>query len=627
VDQSWTRDCIGDGLLQSGAVDEVHDLDEKHTGRRLPDGLLLACLWMALLLFFLGLFLLRHFGLPVGPDGPVYIWWTRLAGHDGLSAVHRPGVPALALVLQGLGLKLTAALAALECVLGASVGTAAAALVRTKTRSKPTWLLAGVLTGTFAVHLAAGYLANLAFAVLFLAAGVALALGNRRSTTGAAALLGAAGLAHPLFFPLGLLILGLSAALAWRADRREALRVIAAGLGGGAILGVGFLALQAGPGPLAVDTSRDGFLRRAGLSDVLRSAYLDRFVHRWTRYVEWASIPLAIAGLREATGFVGRFLRAWGIVLVAGVAFSLATGFFPADRFITFGYVVPILAALGLVRLWRALAARPVVAITATGALTAAMLAGSWIAWAREAPFASPLEVQRVTTANRLAAAAVPGTPLVFTVNQKGTAVSFLATRAANVIRAGMPPGRIRDVLVSVPTPAPGAPASKERRALSRVTGADVRAAVARKGSSLRLLLTPFDSDPADRTRFTRVSRGVFATTAELTSGSLAEQQHPIDPLLPSSPAGIALATIATFALLSAIGLGWAQAATRRWFLSAALAPAFGAAAAIVAAVALERIGLSIDRTAGAALASALVGAGGYVAWLVVERRPPANTA
>src|SRR5581483_7836310 len=97
----------------------------------------------------------------------------------------------------------------------------------------------------------------------------------------------------------------------------ESVRTLGATIGAGALLGAGLLALQAGPGPLAVDTSRDGFLRRAGLTD----------------------------GLRDARGFAGRFLRAWGLTFLGGVAFSLATGRFPADRFITFGYVVPILAA------------------------------------------------------------------------------------------------------------------------------------------------------------------------------------------------------------------------------------------------------------------------------------------
>ena len=38
----------------------------------------------------------------MGPDAPVYLWWSRLAGADGLSAIaHRPGAPALSLTLEG----------------------------------------------------------------------------------------------------------------------------------------------------------------------------------------------------------------------------------------------------------------------------------------------------------------------------------------------------------------------------------------------------------------------------------------------------------------------------------------------------------------------------------------------
>jgi hypothetical protein len=132
----------------------------------------------------------------------VYLWWTRLAGYEGLSAVgNRPGIPALALVLDGtLHLPLVATLAGLESVFGVAIGLGSAALVRGMERGRAAWVLAGILAGTFAVHLAAGYLANLAFAALFLAAAVTLGRAERRATVAAAVLLGASGLAHPLFF-------------------------------------------------------------------------------------------------------------------------------------------------------------------------------------------------------------------------------------------------------------------------------------------------------------------------------------------------------------------------------------------------------------------------------------------
>ncbi|MGZ8612691.1 MAG: hypothetical protein ACXWX0_10550, partial [Actinomycetota bacterium] len=441
--------------------------------------MLLVALAAGLLAWFLLPYALSGFVFPLGPDAPVYLWWIRLAGVDGLSAVgHRPGVPALALAVRGsLGLSEVQAVAALEGALGVATGLASAALVRAGGGRRAAWVLGGVLAGTFAVHLAAGYLANLAFATAFLAAAAMLAGGTRRGAVGAAVVLGAGGLAHPPFFLVGGAVLLLSATFAWRGDRAEAIRVGGAALGAGALVGVGLLALLPGPRPLEVDTSKDAFLRRAGLAGELRAAYLDRFLNRWTRYVQWASVPLTVAGLRPAEGFVGRFLRAWGLVTVAGIATSLATGIAPADRFVTFGFVVPVLAALGLARLWDALGARRVIAVATTGALTIAMLAGAWIAWDRQTPFMSELEVRRITQASAWIDLAEPPAALVFPVNDDDASVTFLATRAGNVIRAAVPPARIRDVVMVVPTPVRAA--DDVRRALTRVTLDDATTAIA----------------------------------------------------------------------------------------------------------------------------------------------------
>jgi hypothetical protein len=563
---------------------------------------------------------IHGFRFPLGPDAPVYLWWTRLAGYDGLSAVgNRPGIPALASVLEGtLHLPLVATLAGLESVFGVAIGLGSAALVRGMERGRAAWVLAGILAGTFAVHLAAGYLANLAFAALFLAAAVMLGRAEHRATVAAAVLLGASGLAHPLFFLLGVAILTISAALAWRIDCAEAARVAAATVAGGAMLGAGLLLLSIGPGPLSVDTSRDGFLRRAGLGDTLRSIYLDRFVHRWTRYVQWASVPLAIGGLRDATGFEGRFLRAWGITLAAGVGVALATGIAPADRFITFGYVVPILAALGLVRLWRALGSRRALAVAVTGALTGAMLAGALIAWGRQEPFMSELEVSRVATAGRYAAGTASGTALVFVVNDTEPSITFLATRAANVIRAGMPPGRIRDVVLRVPWPEPPAPI--ERWKLAHLTRDDVLAAEQAGNGAATLILAPFDrldipSAPG------RVSEGVFVTPPSIAPRPVT------DPLEPSSPSQIAFAALAVFAALGAAGYGWARAGSRDTWKAVALAPAFGAAVIVVLGIALERAGLSLSGATGPTIASVLSGGSGYLAWFVLERRAAPKAA
>jgi hypothetical protein len=591
-----------------------------------------------LLAWYVGLFVVRGFAFPVGPDGPVYLWWTRLAGHDGLSAVSRPGVPAIALVLQGtLHLPLTAVLSALECVLGAAVGLGAVALVHQhpaapgggaaridgdRREHRAVCVVAGVLAGTFAVHLAAGYLANLAFAALFLAAATALAMATLRATVAAGLLLGAAGSAHPLFLLLGVPILVVTAAQAWRTDRAEVRRIVAASVAGCALLVAEALALLAGPGPHSVITSRDGLLRAAGLTDLLRSTYQYRLVHRWTRYVQWASIPLAVYGLRETRGFVRRFLIAWGVVSLGGIAIGLVTGLFPADRFITFGFVVPILAAYGVVRLWRALATRRVIAVAAAGGLVIAMTAGAFIAWARQEPFLSTAEIQAVTAAGRYASAAPPGTPLLFVVNDRDATATFLATQAANVIRAALPPDRIRDASVVVPYPRAGRPATRERIALARVTSRDALEATRAAGTPpLSFLLTPFDRVDRPPPSMTRVADGVFIERGSTGTGLQPATPRPVDPLEPSSPGEILLAAFAVLSLLSVAGSGWAGAFARDAVTRLALAPLCGTAALVLAGIALERVGMPLTGSVGPTVVSASAGGSGYVVRFLLERR------
>jgi len=545
----------------------------------------------------------------VGPDAPVYLWWSRLGGAEGLSAIaHRPGVPALSLVLEGtLAISVVQATASLEVVLGVAVGLSAAALVRRRGGAVGS-ALAGLLAGTFAVHLAAGYVANLITAAAFLAAGALLDDPRRRAAVLAAVVLAGGGLAHPQFLLLCVAILLVAAALAWRCDRREAFRIAGTAAGGAAALGIALLAVRPGAPPLEVDTSKDAFLRRVGLTSELRSAYLDRFVHRWTRYVEWVSVPLAAIGFTTPNGNAGRILRSWFVLTFAGVAFALVTGRLPADRFVTFGFAIPILAALGLVRLWRRLERHRALAVVVTAALTITMLAGSAIAWNRQDPFISEDEARALVLANEAVSRLEPGTPLAFLVNEPDDTVSFLATRAGNVIRAGVPPGRIRDVVVVVP-PLDARTGSGERDALEAVTARDLAAAEDRAGRSAAVIvLTPFDEvdRPSDAIQI-----------GPLVTGGA----RGVDPLEPESAARIAWAAIATLALLWAAGYGWARIGLADTITAAAAAPAIGAAMLILVATALDALGVPLGGAIGALAASALAGGGGYLIRFVLERR------
>jgi hypothetical protein len=485
------------------------------------------------------------------------------------------------------------------------VGLASAALVRKRTNTGG-WVLAGVLGGTFAVHLAAGYLANLAIGAAFLATCTLLDRARGRSSALAAVVLAGGGLAHPLFFVLAAAILLVSAATAWRHDHAVAAHLAGTALGGGALVGLGLLAASVGPAPLEVDTSKDAFLRRAGLDSELRSAYLDRFVHRWTRYVQWASVPLAIVGFGEAAGAAGRILRVWFVATVAGVAIALATGWLPADRFVTFGFAVPILAALGLARLWRLVERRRALAVVVIGGLTLAMLAGAAIAWNRQEPFLSEGEIRAVAVANDAVTGLPAGVPLVFLVNEPDATVSFLATRAGNVIRAGVPPSRIRDVVVVVPPLQDDA--GPERRALERLTARDRAAAEEEAGEpGAVLVLTPFDE--VDRPE-----------GAIVIDGGPVKDAFPIDPLEPASAAAIAWAAVASLLLLLVAGYGWARIGLGDALTAAAAAPAIGAAIVIVVAVALDAVGIPLAGTPGPVVTSAIAGGGGYLAWGILER-------
>jgi hypothetical protein len=87
-----------------------------------------------------------------------------------------------------------------------------------------------------------------------------------------------------------------------------------------------------------------------------------------------------------------------------------------------------------------------------------------------------------------------------------------------------------------------------------------------------------------------------------------------------SSPMAMSLAALATFALLAAIGYGWARWAIDPPGAALLAAPACGVAVLTVAAVAAERLGVPLDASVSALALSALAGGSGYV--VLTVRRP-----
>lgn len=568
----------------------------------------------------------------VGPDVPVYLWWTRVGASEGLSMVgSRPGAPALAAALAGtLSLSAAAVTAGLASALGVAVGAAAAALVRAAGgRLGKSWLFAGLLAGVFSVHLVAGYLANLVLAATFLAAAACLA-SPRRSWWAAALLLAGGGLAHPPFLVHAIVVLLGAAALAWRAGARDEARDISLSVAaGGLVAGAGVLATLAGPGPIAAETSKDGYLRRAGLDAALVDAYRERFRLRAARYIQWISVPLAIAGTVTADTtvkgeFLRRFIASWLAVIAIGVPVGYVTGWLPPDRLVTFGFAVPIGAALGLAWLHRRLGARTWLARIAIVALAGWMVVGALLAWGRQRPFVTTREVARTEAAMSYAEATTgAGAPIVVLVDDDDDTASFLAARAANIFRAAVDPGRAADVFVFVGRATdffaskPTRRANPEYTALSRLT----LASIPDDPDPLVIAARPFyrASDAVAHPRLHAYVDGIWVSDYQEILGFGMEEPRRLS-WRPSNPPAIVFATVSILALLVVLGLGYAFAAFDDPVTGIATSPAFGAAALTIAAVMLDLAGLRLAELPVALAASALAGLGG-LALLLVQRR------
>lgn len=587
-----------------------------------------------LLIVFVAPTILSSWNFGVGPDVPVYMWWARVGAAQGLSVIgERPGIAATIATAAGtLHLPLVPAVAGLQYSLAASVGLGAVALLRGRTAGgRFPWLLAGLATGLFAAHLGGGYVANLAFTVPFFAAGTALAARTQRGTDAAAGLLGGAGLAHPQFFLVGVIVLSIAALWSFlrepeRGWASDAGRVTVAAAGGSAIVGAGLLSMLVGPAKLRADTSKDAFLRRTGLESLLADTYRERFQENIRRYASWALLPLAAAGIPRVHGFTRRFLVAWALLTIVGVPIGIWSGWFPPDRIITFGFALPALAALGIAWADRFLEARvPLwIAWPATAALIMLLAWPTLGAWARQQPFISPQDLASATEAGRIAATTPPGTPIVVIVNDIDDTAIFLATQAGNILRAAVPPERAGDVYIYVGEPAryfagePTFRGNAEYDALSSQLLDDIPA-----GDAAVFVLDQFDRvGGTDRDpHFVRWSSDVVSTVRD---------PRPLPPgdgeLTAAAPWAIVGATLLVAALLWGLGYGWARWTFGGTVTAAAAAPGYGMAALAIVGLLAERLGVPLTGSWGPTLISLVAGGLGY-GLLIRKGVPPAEPA
>jgi hypothetical protein len=598
------------------------------TAESARDVAVIAGLGLVLLAIFLWPLASTDYPVPVGPDLSVYLWWSRVGAAEGLSLVGaRPGTPALIpTVASSVGVGLVPAVAGVQYALGPAIGMAGAALARDRT-TRLTWATAGLLAGIWAVHLGAGFVANLAFVACFLAAAAAIGRSTTRGTIAAALLLAGGGLAHPQFLLVGAGIWLVATGWCFVAGRRatwrsDAGRALLALGGGGALVGAGMLSMLMGPRALIGDTSKDAILRRIGEWTTLRETYLERFRRNPGRYGPWVAAPAAVIGaLRADRGFVGRFLLAWAAFTIVALPIGVVTGWYPPDRILTFAFCVPLLAALGLAWL-RVRIGVPWLAGLATAALIIAMAWPPLASWHGQRGFLSPQELDDAVLAGRIAATTPPGTPLVFVASEIENSGLFITAHALNVARAAVPPDRVRDVRVYLGDTdrlLQDLPTERGDRRYDLASAASLED-IPRDRPFVTFVLADFAREPTafDDPRLTRWSTGVASTVGD---------PRPL-PSLPGEPTtssagGMADATVRVLMLIVLLGFGWGRWAMGSTASGLAVAPALGVAALIVVAVAAERFGLPLDD--GATVISAVAGGLGYVLWFLGRGRDGAG--
>ncbi|HXY71805.1 MAG TPA: hypothetical protein VEM41_04630, partial [Actinomycetota bacterium] len=487
----------------------------------------------ALLLAYVVIYPLFGLHVTIGSDTPVYVWWARLAGAAGLGPLGsgaRPGVVGLVATLARVTPAPAAGVVAgLLPALAVATGLAAGALVDVALGpDRVRFVLVASFTGAYLSLLADGYVSTLAFGAAFVAAlacfGAALPDGTGASgrhpapaLVAGGGLVSAAGLSHPLLLALGAGVLGTGLLAmvpgAIRQHRAGAgfgalavVRILVASLAGVAAVALGLLSAGGFEGT-PVETSRDAFLRAAGLGSLLRSSYLHKLRHDfpWYRVVTIVGLAATALGVARRTPrhAADRWALFWGamlgwIVVSAGGVFLLFAGTSaPGQRLLAFCLALPILGGIGLAWIWHgAHAADDAAGDAAPGAHGArsapwrrvAVIAGgclflglAWGRWLGLRPQVSPEVLTQARDAGIALSRTPPGTPLAVVIDPRGEQPAELAIRYDAYLRDEVPPqdiplvhvvvGAVPDVLARRPT-VTGDP---EYDAFSRFSIAEVR--------------------------------------------------------------------------------------------------------------------------------------------------------
>lgn len=625
-------------------------------------------------LFYLALYAVKRYPMPIGWDTPRYLAQANLVAVHGLTGVphalpppgkvlaSRAGFPVVVLTLSSVftasPFKLAVAVPVAATV---AMALAAGAFVSAALRRGAATLAAVaavVAVSPVAVRLMAPetYTDNLLAAALFAAALTPVLLAvrepegaGRRGAPAAAILLGAGGIAHAPFFAVVAAALALAAAAygpaSWRAWRGGAGawgtpsgRLLATVAGGGVVAAVGIL----------------GFLRTAPDTPLLSPGELKKKLREDVGlYLFPVTAPLAAAGAavlgatarRDRSGGARLALTAmvaWGLVLAAGVALFFAGANVPAHRFLAMLLPLPVLAAVAVLALGR-WAGRRVASRVVAGAVVALAIGGlALLGWRdlyvtladhRGVEWLDPAKVQEAANAAAyLDRARVPASrPVVFVVDDPGANPLSYVPEMAYIVRSALPASRVPSSWFYVGNPErylAGRPTLRRHprtydtnsrrfwRPLARMLASAPRRPVA---LMLRSTDPLFQSEAARHPDWV-VAPGVLALEGPRPAAPLPAALAPSG--IRTVPQGVVIGG-GTLILLALVGLGWAIALLPRGvraFEVLALCPAIGIGFLLLAGIVLDAVGVGLLGWGGT-LTVAVAGAAGLAAgWARIRR-------
>ena len=627
--------------------------------------------------FYLGLYWVKRYNMPIGWDTPRYLDQVNLVATHGLRGVphelpppiktlpSRGAFPILTLSLSGLfGVSTFATATVVPPAAVAALALAAGALISFTTR-RGVWSVPAValLVGTSAVAIRLmapeTYTDNLVAAAIFLAALVPLVSSAGEAAgagfLAACVLLGAGAIAHTLSFGVVAAAIGLTALVfapaSWGAWRRgsaltatPSARLAGAAAGGGALAAVGiFGVLRAAP-----DTPK---LTRGELTKKLRE---DVPLYRY-----WITLPLAALGAvglwRERPGDPGAaevgeraapeagpgsarvlfvLVLSWSVVTVVGLALFAVGRNAPAHRFLSFLLPLPVLGAAGILwlagllrrRAGRAVAVGLVaVAIAASVAVGYHDLYSTLAGPSRGVEWLDAGKVQDAATAAAyLDAAKIPaGAPVVFVIDDQGPNPLSYVPEMTYMLRAVLPADRVPNAYIYVGNPEKylrGQPTERSHPKTYDANAARFWPTVQRllPRHPVALLLASYN--PMYRAEAERHPERVAAPSVLVLHGPMPTTTVAA-PAIPTGPRGGrqgALLGAGVLIALALAGWGWAAALLPRAvrpFEAFALAPAFGLAFLILGGILADAVGARLGGGSGATIVVAVAAAGAVAAF------------